>query len=129
MTARDTRSLLSLWLPVVAYMAAIFWVSSLSKAPLPQGMSDKTGHSLAYFGLGVVVTRAIAGGLPSRVALRSALLALAIAVAYGASDEYHQSFVAGRSADVEDLYADAAGATTAVVACWAWGIISRRSDV
>jgi VanZ family protein len=117
---------LSLWLPVAAYMALIFYLSSLHEAPLPASVSDKAGHSFGYTWLGVLVTRALAGGLPRRIGVGIALGALAIAIAYGASDELHQHFVAGRSADVLDLYADSAGAAIGVGVCWLWGIIATR---
>jgi VanZ family protein len=107
-------------------MAAIFTVSSLSDVPLPSGASDKSGHALAYAGLGVFVVRAFAGGLPRRVTPGVALAALALTIGYGASDEIHQAFVPGRTADVADLYADAGGAIAATAACWAWGIIRFR---
>ena len=107
-------------------MAGIFSVSSLSEAPLPEGLSDKSAHWLGYAGFAVVVVRALAGGLPRRINVRTGAIALAIAIAYGASDELHQAFVPGRSADVHDLAADAMGAVIGTVACWAWGIISFR---
>ncbi len=115
---------LALWVPAVLDMAAIFYVSSLHQAPLPPGVGDKPAHSLAYVILGVLVVRAVAGGLPSRLTWTTALLALAITIGYGASDELHQRFVPGRSADLMDLYADAVGACIGTIACWAWGIIS-----
>ena len=118
-----------LWAPVVAYMALIFFLSSLHAAPLPQAVSDKFAHATGYVGLGLLVTRAVIGGMPRRIGWKQALLAILITTAYGASDEYHQRFVAGRSADLADLYADATGASVAAVACWAWGIIALRSDV
>jgi VanZ family protein len=108
-------------------MAVIFYVSSLHEAPLPEGMSDKSGHSLGYIGLGLLVTRALVGGLPARVSWRVALAAIAITTAYGATDEWHQMFVAGRTSDLLDLYADATGATIATAACWLWGILTVRS--
>jgi VanZ family protein len=111
---------------VVVVMAAIFVVSSLPDAPLPSNMSDKSGHVLAYAGLGLTVVRAVAGGLPRPITLRLALLSIAITTGYGATDEIHQSFVPGRTADVGDLYADGAGAVAATVACWAWGILACR---
>ena len=37
-----------LWGPVILVMAVIFCISSLPDAPLPEGMSDKTGHTLGY---------------------------------------------------------------------------------
>ena len=105
-------------------MAAIFYVSSLHEAPLPPGVGDKEGHLSAYMGLAFVIARALAGGLPPRLTWRQALVGLAIAVLYGASDEFHQSFVAGRDSDILDLRADAIGAAIAMVVCWAWSIIS-----
>jgi VanZ family protein len=122
----DFRRLLSLWVPVVIYMGAIFYLSSLHQAPLPAGVGDKPAHAAGYFGLGFVVARALAGGVPPRLALPQIVIGLAIASAYGVTDEWHQSFVAGRSADVNDWYADSIGAALALGACWAWGIISAR---
>jgi VanZ family protein len=94
---------------------------------LPPGLSDTSGHSLGYVGLGILVTRALAGGLPVRMSWRLALTAVALTTGYGATDEWHQMFVDGRSADVLDLRADAAGALGAVCLCWLWGILPRRS--
>jgi hypothetical protein len=116
-----------LWVPLLTYMALIFYISSLHEAPLPEGISDKSGHSFGYLGLGVVAARAVAGGLPARITRRIAAIALAIAVGYGATDEVHQMFVAGRSAEWYDLGADAIGACIGVALCWGWGIISLRS--
>ena len=118
---------ISLWGPVVAYMAAIFFVSSLHDPPLPPGLPDKPAHALGYTGLGFVIARAMAGGLPPRITRRDFFIGLAIAVAYAASDEFHQRFVPGRSAELADLFADAIGSAIALSACWAWGIISLRS--
>ncbi len=118
---------ISLWGPVVVYMAAIFCLSSLHQAPLPPGVSDKPAHALGYMGLGFVIARAVGGGLPPRITRRDFFVGLAIAVAYAASDEFHQEFVPGRDADSGDLYADAMGSAIALSASWAWSIISPRS--
>lgn len=115
-----------LWAPVVLYMAAIFYVSSLHEAPLPPHISDKSAHAVSYVGLAVVIARALAGGLSNRLTPRAALLAAVLATGYGATDELHQSVVAGRSADPADLRADAAGAAIGVFGLWAWGIIAAR---
>ena len=123
----DSRPLVSLWGPVVVYMAVIFYVSSLHQPPLPPGLEDKPAHAFGYMGLGFVLARALAGGLPPRLTVRDLLIGVAIAIAYGASDEFHQRFVAGRTADLADLYADTAGSAIALIACWAWGIIWSRS--
>lgn len=115
-----------LWAPVVAYMAAIFYVSSLHQAPLPPQIGDKSAHALGYVGLAIVLARALAGGLTNRLTPRAALLAAALATGYGATDELHQSAVTGRSSELADLGADAAGALTGALGLWAWGIIAVR---
>jgi VanZ family protein len=110
-------------------MAVIFVLSAQPQPPLPSQVSDKQGHSLGYMGLAVTVGRALGGGLAAGISLRTSVAAWAIASSYGATDEWHQSFVPGRSADVRDWFADAAGAFIGAAACWAWGIIRSRADV
>jgi len=117
---------MSRWGPVIGYMAVIFYLSSLHQAPLPPGLADKPAHAFGYMGFGVVIARASAGGLPPRITLRQMLIGLAIASLYGVTDEWHQSFVAGRSADVFDWVSDTIGSAIGLLACWAWGIIPPR---
>jgi VanZ family protein len=117
-------STLWLWGPVALYMALIFYFSSQSDVSIPSALTDKSSHSLGYAGLGVVMVRALAGGLPSRISARVALLAMLLTAAYGATDEIHQMFVPGRTADWYDLGADAIGGAIGAVVCWVWGIIS-----
>ena len=98
------------WLPVVSYMGAIFYVSSLPN-PLPdltQAAGDKTLHVIAYALLAFLSGRAIADeGAGRRLTL---LIAFVVASTYGATDEWHQWFVPGRGADVYDWVADSGGA-------------------
>lgn len=96
---------------------------------MPEQVSDKSGHFAAYAGLAILAVRAVGGGLPCRVGVRVAVLAFAIAGGYGASDEIHQYFVPGRSADIADWYADLTGAAVGIGVGWLWGIIASRSDV
>jgi VanZ family protein len=122
-------SLLSLWLPVIAYMAMLFYLSSLSTLPAPPGKISYEGvHVLAYAGLAVVTARALARGRWRHVTARIVAGAVAISTAYGLSDEYHQSFVAGRDASAIDLLADAIGSILGTGLLWAWGIIRRRPE-
>jgi len=107
----------------LVYMGAIFTSSSLEQAPLIGGINDKVAHLVGYAGLGTVVMRAVIGGLGRHVTGRAAVLAIGVTVAYGLTDEVHQAFVPGRSSDIADLYADAAGAVLATAGCWAWSII------
>src|SRR5688572_2824185 len=62
-----------LWGPVVAYMAAIFFLSAQSSPPRPGGLPDTVAHAIEYFGLGVVVFRAVAGGLGAQVTASRAM--------------------------------------------------------
>jgi VanZ family protein len=101
-------------------MALIFYASSLSQVPAPPG-GDKPWHLLAYLGLGVLVARAVAGGVSAPLDLRGAAAAIAIATPYAMTDEFHQMFVPGRSAQLSDLVADAIGVCIGVGICWAWG--------
>ena len=107
-------------------MAVIFYLSSLPQTPLPPSISDKPAHSFGYMGFAIIVTRAVAGGLPRRITARIALVALLLTTAYSLTDEAHQSFVPGRTADWYDIQADAVGAALGTFACWWWGIISSR---
>jgi VanZ family protein len=107
-------------------MAAIFIVSAQPEAPIPSGVTDKQGHLVAYAGMAVLMVRALAGGLPAPVTIRTATTALAVSVGYGVTDELHQSLVPGRTADPWDLFADATGACLGLLGCWAWGIIGAR---
>jgi VanZ family protein len=115
-----------LWGPVVVYMAAIFFVSSLHQPQLPEGVSDKPAHTLGYVGLAIVVVRAISGGLSNRIRPRHLFSAIVIAALYGVTDEVHQLFVAGRSAELPDLAADVEGVLIGAAAIWAWSIITTR---
>ncbi|PWT82820.1 MAG: hypothetical protein C5B57_08045 [Blastocatellia bacterium] len=92
-------------------MALIFHLSSESK-PLPELTTwvwDKALHAIEYGALGLLVCRALAGeGVPRG---RAVLIAIVVASAYAASDEWHQAFVPLRSADVLDWVADTIGST------------------
>jgi VanZ family protein len=103
------------WLPALAWAAAIFLVSGRSHVPVPDTPgSDKVLHCLAY---------GILGGLLAFAAHRTALspaVAVLLGVAYGATDEIHQSFVPGRSPDVRDWLADAVGVCLAVFLYTRW---------
>ena len=118
-------SLLSLWAPVVAFMALIFAVSAMSAPPAPSNVGDKTLQFLAYGVLAALSLRATSGGRLAGLSAPSALAAWLVAVCYGVTDEFHQRFVPGRSPDPADVMADAAGAALAVVVLGAFGIIAR----
>lgn len=96
------------WLPAVAWAAVIFYLSSRPRLPGPElpGV-DKVAHFGAYAVLGWLLVRAADHSAVPLVA--GALLGLL----YGATDEIHQMYVPGRSPDVMDWFADAAGIAAA----------------
>lgn len=122
---RAVPSRLSLWGPVVVYMALIFSLSAMSSPPSPGPINDKVLHFAFYGGLAAVTLRATSGGRLEGVTAGAALLAWVIATVYGVSDEFHQRFVPYRSADLADLTADSLGAAVAVGLLGASGIIAR----
>lgn len=108
------------WLPAAAWTATIYWLSSRSTVPGPDVPHlDKAAHFGAY---------ALLGALLAFAAHRSRLpvgVAVALGVLYGASDEIHQMYVPGRSPDVLDWAADAAGVAAACFLYTRWR--SRRA--
>ena len=80
-----------------------------------------------------ILLRAFAGGRLRGVTWRRGLLALVLATLYGVTDEFHQMFVPGRTADRYDVLADGIGATLGVAIGWLadavrrWGILDSSS--
>lgn len=99
------------------WMAFIFYMSSQPKAPpipLIEGFlnrvewSDKIKHFIGYAVLGGLTWRSL-GNNCSR--WRRFWLAIGISAVYGATDEFHQRYVIGRSCDFCDWTADVIGAS------------------
>jgi VanZ family protein len=106
-------------------MAGIFVASSISDPPMPSKVPDVSLHEAAYFGLTLLLIRAFAGGRWRGVTAAALAAAWIVAVAYGVTDEWHQSFVPHRHADIRDLVADGVGALAATIVVGAWVIIRR----
>jgi VanZ family protein len=106
------------FLPAALYAAVLFALSAQPN-PLPflppeLFLQDKLLHGLAYTVLGALLVPGFRGaGCSARSAV---LLAVALASVYGATDEFHQSFVPGRNADVLDWVADTLGAALGAAA-------------
>jgi VanZ family protein len=106
------RLLLRAWGPAAAWCLLIFTASSFSLrtgADLPRG-SDKAAHLLEYGILGFLAARALLLSRPRGSLPGAILLGTVLAVLFGASDEIHQIFVPGRTAEWADLVADLLGA-------------------
>jgi VanZ family protein len=118
----------TLWIPVAAYMAFIFALSSISHPPALPGQSDKAAHALLYGGLGALFARALVGGWRG-VTWRIVLLTIVFGAIYGASDELHQYFNPPRSVEALDVLADTIGSGVGAIALYWWGIIQGRNGV
>jgi VanZ family protein len=104
------------WLWPVAIAVLIFAASSRSTVAGPRiPYFDKVVHFSVYGLLGTLVCRQGRGW-------RGAVGAVLVVSAYGAADEWHQSFVPGRSSEVADWVADTAGAAVAawMYTRWRW---------
>lgn len=96
----------------------IFYLSSIPGRELvaPFPYFDKCVHAFVYSVLAFFTVRALACRI-GRVNRTVMLMAIFIAGLYGASDEFHQLFVPGRSPDAMDVLADLCGAALGV---WAY---------
>jgi VanZ family protein len=105
------------WLPVIIYGGVIFVQSSYpsprEEPDLPY--FDKSLHMLGYALLGALFCRAYGASWHGAGRWRTALLGVVSAGLYGVSDEIHQYFVPGRSAEVMDVVADVVGAAAGAV--------------
>ena len=109
------------WGPVIAYALAIFALSSQSEFDFGPRLVwklvfdfDKVAHAIEYGILAALILRAS----------QRPLWAFVGASLYGLSDEIHQYFVPGRSANPLDLLADMTGAGLVV---FTWRQLIRRT--
>lgn len=89
---------------------------------------DKLLHFSIYLLFGILLSRELAE-ITSR--WRAAILAIGIAVAFAAADEWHQRFIPGRSTEFADWQADTLGASIgalSVAAFAAFAALRRRGQ-
>ena len=71
----------------------------------------KTAHFTVYFILGLLLFHAI----QVSTAMKRTSLAFSIAILYAASDEFHQTFIPGRSGELRDVAIDSVGSLTGIL--------------
>jgi len=102
------------WMPVVFWASVIFAFSSIPNLGTGLGVWDlvlrKLAHTAEFAILAILLERA----------LRRPALALLIASAYAATDEFHQAFVPGRHAKPTDWLIDTAGAAIGLLLLRTW---------
>lgn len=114
------------FVPVVLWMGIIFYLSAQRKLPHPPHIAMQlisvAGHFTVYLVLAALSWWAL-GAFRLEARTRGVIVFLA-ALAYGVTDEWHQSFVPGRTPDIRDLMVDAVGAAVGIFIAmgiaWYW---------
>lgn len=117
------QKILNLWLPVVVWAVVIYLFSNRTTIKtvdffLGDFLLKKTAHLVEYGVFSTLWYRAL---INSGVNLKRAMFySVFVSFIYGVSDEFHQSFIYGRTATLRDVLIDTSGALIAV-----YGIIGN----
>lgn len=109
---KRSQSLFSVYLPILLWAGLIFFLSSQPTLPGHEVFNldfliKKTGHIFVFGVLFALIYRA---GMQNKLSSKTAtIVAVLLTVLYAISDEYHQSFVTGRTATVKDVLFDTLG--------------------
>jgi VanZ family protein len=124
------KRFLRYWLPPLVLMGVIFVSSAMPDLPSPGPPGEwldtvvkKTGHVVSYGVLAWLYQRALNQYSPTMSA--SGVLSIGLAMLYGATDEFHQTFVPGRRGRVTDVGLDGIGACAAMLLV---GWLGRRRE-
>jgi VanZ family protein len=119
---RPRAGALATWAPLVAWMVLIYILSDQPDLPHASGaiadtVIKKGLHAAGYAVLAVLWRRAL---VAHRVP-RAAAWAFVLTVAYAVTDEWHQTFVPGRTGRATDVAIDALGACAGLL------VVGRRA--
>jgi VanZ family protein len=87
----------------------------------------KCGHLTEYFILSMLILRGIRAG-EKGMHVRWALVTILIIAGYAALDEYHQSFVPGRTAAVGDVFIDTSGGAAALIVASLFVLLGKARE-
>lgn len=129
MNKRSSLNQIILWIPGIAYMALIFYLSSRSSFGMLSyiPISDKLVHFVLYAGLASSLFIG-AYKAPLTQYFSPYWLVFLIAILYGISDEFHQGFVPNRSVDIRDWLADVSGAAFGLIIIAFYFKLRRQTD-
>jgi VanZ family protein len=127
MAMRNLLRAVAPFVPAMALMALIFWFSAMPSDDPHKGLAVFLVRKATHFSEYFVLTGLWWWALATRVGARRALgPAFAIAVLYAMTDEWHQTFVDGRTGVPRDVLIDSAGALTATWLIYRTRIRGRR---
>lgn len=84
----------------------------------------KNAHFFSYLVLGILVLNALRRS--GVYGFKGIMTAFLICVLYAILDEFHQTFVPGRSGEIRDIFIDSAGATVGILGYLGVGRIIKR---
>ena len=118
------RKIITLWLPLVLWCSLIFVLSSIPNLRTELGFWDlilrKAAHVTEFAVLFLLSFRAFEGFF-SKISVAGLVSTAAIfSVLFAVSDEFHQSFVPGRSASAYDVGIDSCGVLIGLLVYHAW---------
>lgn len=110
-------------IPVALVMGFIFFLSHQpgDSISLPDVVNiDKVLHCLVYAALGLATLFALPPDWRRQHPLKAGVAVVLFCLLYGATDEFHQSFIPGRFSSLADLAADAVGGIMALLCAYCW---------
>ncbi len=117
-------------LAAVGWAALIYLLSDqpgLDVIPLFPGQ-DKVFHAVVFGVLGFLVLGTLHPET-NGYSITQVLIAVGLTAFYGMLDEFHQSFVPGRTADTWDVVADVAGAMLGVYVLYTFVRLRSRNNL
>ena len=120
------------FIPLFVWCAVIFAFSEMPGSGLPVEpplwyvLERKSAHVFEYAVLAFLSFRFFSVVYPAERFTRVAILSGAFALAYGALDEFHQSFVFGRGARLSDVAIDGIGIAIALAVIYALSTRNKR---
>jgi VanZ family protein len=109
---------------IAACILLLYWPALfvLAHIPIPHviqevEVSDKSLHFLAYLILTFLIWSVVVGDRKVKWRRVAPWLVLFVIAAYGVIDEWLQSYVAGRSCDIRDYFADLVGLIASLILC------------
>lgn len=110
-----------IWLLVLLCLVAfLFWCQHQLLLPTVNPPYDKLVHAVAYS------SALLLAGWALRPTFWRCLVLALLGMAVGAGQEWHQSWLPGRVASVEDWLADVAGLAVGLLLCWLLSCWQRR---